>query len=255
LSNIYLINNGDENNKESGIFIEGCDNLHFRGLYVIYQNYIGLKISAGSKLVFITQSMFHGWLPRHGGAAKFPLVQIEDLNNDRKKEGRFKSDVVIENSRITVGGDGTNVIDIINSPITLKQCVATTGFSKNLISATENSRINVSDNSFYCLKPLPAGENVVYAEDSEVLFKNNVISSLNLKVSLAAARNCIIADNRFESSTDGPNILIGDKFDVGSRSIQVRGNIFNKNDLESAVTISPLSIKNIVLKDNILWSE
>ncbi len=253
-SNIYLINNGDEEKKEPGIFITGVDNLHFSGLYVIYQNYVGLDMLRG-KLVFITQSMFHGWLPRHDKSSKYPIIQIKDLNEDKKNEGRFKSDLVIENSRITVGGEGTSVINIINNPVTLRQCVATSGFGNKIINATKNSRVNISDNSFYSLKPLPAGAYVLYAEESEVLFKNNVISSLNLQVCLKGVRNSIIADNRFESSTDGPHISIGDKSDIGSRSIQVRGNIFNKKDLESAVVVSPLCTKNIIIKDNMLGSD
>jgi hypothetical protein len=253
-SNIYLINNGDEEKKESGLFITGVDNLHFSGLYIIYQNYIGLEVLRG-KLVFITQSMFHGWLPRHGKSSKYPIIQIKDLNEDKKNEGRFKSDVVIENSRITVGGEGTAVINIINSPVTLRQCVATSGFGNKVISATKNSRVNISDNSFYSLKPLPAGAYVLYAEESEVFFKNNVISSLNLQVCLKAARNSIIADNRFESISKGPYVYLGDHEGMGSRSIQVKGNIFKKDDLESAIQISQLSTKNIVIKDNILGSD
>jgi len=170
-SNIYLINNGDEKKKEPGLFITGVDNLHFSGLYVIYQNYIGLEMLRG-KLVFITQSMFHGWLPRHNKSSKYPIIQIKDLNDDQKNEGRYKSDIVIENCRIPVGGKGTSVINIINSPVTLRQCVATSGFGNNVISATKNSRVNISDNSFYSLQPLPAGTYVLYAEESEVFFKN-----------------------------------------------------------------------------------
>jgi hypothetical protein len=253
-ANIYLINNGDEEKKEASIFINGGNNLHFSGLYIIYQNYIGLEMLKG-KLVFITQSMFHGWLPHLGGPAKYPLIQIKDLNEDRKNEGRFKSDIVIENSRITVGGEGTNAVSIINSPATIRQCVATSGFGNTVISATKNARVNISDNSFYSFKPLPAGSYVLFAADSEVIFKNNVVSKQNLQVCLKAARNSIIADNRFDAVSDEPNIFIGDHEGRGSRSIQVKGNIFSKQDLVSAVKVSRLSVKNIEIHDNILWSE
>ncbi len=253
-SNIYLINNGDEKNREPSLLIRGGNNLHVSGLYVIYQNYIGLEMLRG-KLVFITQSMFHGWLPRHGGPAKFPLIQIKDLNNDRNNEGRYKSDFVIENSRITVSGEGTSAVNIINSPVTIRQCVATSGFANTVISATKNARVNISDNSFYSLKTLPMGTYALYAEDAEVIFKNNVVSCQNLQLCLKAARNSIIADNRFDAISELPNIIIGETEDKASRSIQVKGNIFRKEELEDAVVVSANSKKNISIYNNQLWSE
>jgi hypothetical protein len=252
--NIYLINNGDEKKKESSVFITKCDNIHFQGLYVIYQNYIGLEVF-NSKLTFITRSMFHGWLKREGETAKYPLIQVKDANADKKNEGRYKSDFVIENSRITVGGEGTSAIDVINSPVTVTQCVATCGFANTVVSATQNARVNVSNNSFYSFKPLPMGSYVLYAEDSEVIFKNNVVSFQNLQVCLKAVRNSIIVDNRFDAVSEKPNIYIGDNNNQGSRNIQVKGNIFRQKKLEDAVEVSKLSLKGITIKDNQIWGE
>jgi len=253
-SNTYLINNGNEEKKEAGLFISGVDNIHFSGLYVIYQNYIGLEIIQ-SKLVFISQSMFHGWLPRLGGPARYPLIQARDMNDLQKSEGRYKSDMIIENSRITVGGEGSSTVNIINSPVTIKQCVATCGFGTTVISATGNSRVNISDNSFYSFKPLPAGAYVLYAEDSEVIFKNNVVSVQNLQVSLHAVRNSIVADNRFDLVTDEPFILVGDRNGKGSRSIRISGNFFRSGDLKQVIRVSPLSTVNIDIRNNMLLSD
>jgi hypothetical protein len=253
-ANIYLINTGDEDKKEAGLSIRGGNNIHFSGLYVIYQNYIGLDMLRG-KLVFITQSMFHGWLPRLGGPPKYPLIQIKDLNEDKKNEGRFKSDFVIENSRITVGGGEAAVVTIINSPVTLRQCVAAAGYANTVVSASGNARANLADNSFYSLNPLPAGEYVLYAEDSEVIFKNNVISNLNLQVCLKGVRNSIIADNRFDTDSDKPAIFIGSSEGQNSRNILVSGNIFFKSDQDSAVAVEKQSAGNIVIRDNMLGAE
>ncbi len=252
-TSIYLINNGDEEKKEPGVFIEEGNNLHFRGLHVVYQNYIGLEMLRG-KLVFITQSFFHGWLKPHI-PAKYPEIQIVDSNIDRFNEGRFKSDIIIENSRITVGGEGSSVVNIINSPVTIRQCIATAGIGKTVISATKNARVNISDNSFYSLLPLPSGKYVLYAEDSEVMFKNNVVSSKNLQVYLKAVRNSIIADNRFDAISEEPNIYIADNGSQGSRCIQVRGNIFRKENLKDAVKIAPNSTEDIFIHENLGWSE
>ena len=128
-----------------------------------------------SRLIFIIQSMFHGWLEEAGYAnrhpAKYPEIIVKDFNAG-SPDNRYKTDVVIENSRITVGGEGTSVIEIINSPFTIRQCVATCGVGKAVISATQNSRVNVLDNSFYNLQPLPSGTYVFYGENSEVIFKS-----------------------------------------------------------------------------------
>ncbi len=250
--NIYLIGTGNKKNKEAGVVINGCDNIHISGLYVIYQNYVGLEINL-SKLVFITQSMFHGWLVQDNMIpAKYPLIQIKDSNIGTNNENRYKADVVIENSRITVGGKGTSAVSIINSPATIRQCVATCGFGTSIISVVKNSRVNVSDNSFYTYLPLPAGTYVFYGEDSEAIFKNNVISTRNLQVCLEGMRNSIIADNRFTTESKAPNVLIGSEGGQSSRNIQVRGNIFRKDKLEDAVKVEPNS-KNIKVFDNQLW--
>ncbi len=193
---VYLIDTGNEKNKEAGIVINGCDNIHMSGIYVIYQNYIGMEVNF-SKLVFITQSMFHGWLVKDNMIpAKYPHILIKNSNSAttgingtyipsvNSNNNRYEADVVIENSRITVGGKGTSVIDIINSPFTLRQCVATCGFGTSIISAAKDSRVNISDNSFYTYLLLPAGTYVFYGEDSEVIFKNNQVSYKNLQVCL-----------------------------------------------------------------------
>lgn len=252
---IYLIDNGSEKNKEPGVFIRGGNNLHFSGLYVIYQNYIGMKMQRG-RLIFITQSTFHSWLEEAGYAnkhpAKFPEIIVKDFNKG-SDDNRYKTDVVIENSRITVGGEGTSVIDIIDSPVTIRQCVATCGVCKAVISATENSRINVLDNSFYSLQPLPSGTYVFYGEDSEVIFRNNQVSYKNLQVCLKGMRNSIIADNRFQAVSKAPNVYIGNVEGKDCSNIQVRGNIFRQDKLEDAVKVEPNS-HNIKIYDNQLWS-
>ncbi len=252
-SKIYLINNGDEKKKEPGILVDGNNNLHFRSLYIIYPNYIGMEIK--SKLVFISQAMFHGWLEPHNEPAKYPLIQVKDLNNFKEGEGRFKSDVVIENSRITVGGEGSCAVNIINSPVTLRQCVATAGVGNTVVRVSDNARVNITDNSFYSFLPLPSGKYVLHAEDSEVIFKNNIVSCYNLQLCLKAVRNSIIADNRFDSVSENSNIYIGDNNNQGSRCIQVKGNIFRQGKLENAVEVSTLSNKNITIYNNQLWSE
>ena len=191
-----------------------------------------------------------GWDP-----AKYPLIQARDMNDLQKSEGRYKSDMVIENSRITVGGEGSSTVNIINSPVTIKQCVATCGFGTTVISATGNSRVNISDNSFYSFKPLPAGAYVLYAEDSEVIFKSNVVSVQNLQVSLNAVRNSIVADNRFDLVTDEPFILVGERNGKGSRSIRISGNFFRSGDLNQVIRVSPLSTVNIDIRNNMLLSD
>jgi hypothetical protein len=101
----------------------------------------------------------------------------------------------------------------------------------------------------------PAGEYVLYAEDSEVIFKNNVISNLNLQVCLKGVRNSIIADNRFDTDSDKPAIFIGGSEGQNSRNILVTGNIFFKSDQDSAVAVEKLSAGNIVIRDNMLGAE
>jgi len=81
-----------------------------------------------------------------------------------------------------------------------------------------------------------------------------VISKNNLQLCLKAVRNSIIADNRFDVITNEPNIYLGDYENRASRSVQIRGNIFFKQDLKEAVEVNQDSMENILVRDNILGS-
>jgi len=252
-SNIYLIANGDEQAKQASVIMTGeNNNIHFRGLYVIYPNYIGMELIGTReqgvevpRLVFISQSMFHGWL-RESGAAHYDLIRIADL--DAHRVGCL-ADVVIRDSRITVAGPGHASVNVINSPVTVANNVMTATQGKYVIRASDKARVTVTGNTFHS-GSTSGSEYALYAQDCEVIFKDNVLNGANLNVELVAARNSIIADNRFANETPRPTVLIGDDGKTGCRHVEVSGNMFCEKHAPAAVRTSELSTEGINVHDN-----
>jgi len=257
-TNLYLLGNGDAERREACLVMAGAnDNLHFTGLYVIYSNYIGLEMFAeqgggAPRLVFISHSMFHGWLPPDKvwgpapwpHAAPFDTIQLRDI----LPVGR--TDTVISDSRITVAGPGVASVHAINSPVTIRDSVITATSGKYVVRATKGARVRLEGNTFHSQMPT-GSEYAVSAEDAEVLMRDNVLVGRNLQVRLAPGRNSIIADNRFDVDSPKGPVLIGDDGQTGSRNVQVRGNVFSQADAASAVEVSGLSASNnIDVRDN-----
>jgi hypothetical protein len=255
-SNIHLIANGDPEQAEASVIMtDENNNLHFRGLFVIYPNYIGLEMKPTSasdteipeipRLVFISQSMFHGWL-REEGAAPYDLIRIADL--DAHRVGML-ADVVIRDSRITVAGPGHASVNVINSPVTIANCVVTATEGKYVIRASEAARVRIVGNTFHSGNR-EGSKYALYTEDAEVIFKDNVLIGRNLAVRFAPASNSIVTDNRFILESEQSSVWVGDDGRAGSCNIQIAWNIFSEKRAESAIGVSRLSTEDIQIRDN-----
>lgn len=260
-SNIYLIANGNASAKEASVVMAAqSDNVHIRGLHLIYPNYIGLEMTGSAtdsrdapRLIFISDSMFHGWLPsgKVWGKAPWPeaapydLIHLRDC--DSQKDGR--TDVVIANSRITVAGRDHASVNVINSVVTIRNSVITATGGKYVVRASQGARVRLTGNSFHGNNPA-GSKYAVHAADAEVLFKDNIVTGKNLQIYLAPGRNSIIADNRFSVEADTPAIWVGDDGATGSSNVQIRGNIFCGKDQTAAVEVSSLSTENIDVSGN-----
>ena len=176
---------------------------------LIYPNYIGLEMvgdpadsRSAPRLVWITDSMFHGWLPPKGiwgkapysEAAPYDLIYLKDC--DSQKDGR--TDVVFANCRITVAGRGQASVNVINSPITIRNSVITATAGKYVVRASEGAQIRLTGNSFHGSNPEGCNY-AVHADKAEVLVKDNRLVGHNLQIALSPGLNSIIADNRFSS--------------------------------------------------------
>ncbi len=274
-SNIYLIANGDAEAAEASVIMTaGGNNIHFRGLYMIYPNYIGMELigtpEGVPRLVFITQSMFHGWLRTpekvdlelgrlkkdwHGTeptvAAPYDVIRIRDL--DAHRLGML-ADVVIRDSRITVAGPGHASVNVINSPVTIANCVVTATEGECVIRASDKARVMVTGNTFHCGKEIGC-KYALEVNDAQAIFKDNILNGNNLNVHLAAAHNTVIANNHFTTEHDKPTVWIGDDGKMGSRNIEVSGNIFTEKRAKTAIEVSPLSTHNIQVHNNICDGE
>lgn len=246
--NIYMIHNGNAEKQEPTVLLEHqCDNQHMRGIYVIYPNYIGMELRGNPenasdcpRLVFITHSMFHGWLERMGKrATAYPLIQLTDIDNT---EGR--TDTVLSDCRTTVVGEGAAAINVVNSPLSIRGGVLTSTRGSSLVNASAGARVRIDGANIYNNSGT-GGDYVVHAKDAEVLFKNNNVVGERMQLCLAPGTNSIIADNRFDNGNEQPCVSVG----RGSRNVRVSGNAFLRKNESAALDVSE-ETKHVILKDN-----
>jgi len=257
MSNLWLIANGDPDAKEASVVMTGGNNnIHISGMHLIYPNYIGLEMFADAegrapRHVFITDSMFHGWLPgekaespipgetRPCESAPYDLIVLRDIYNAGRRTG-----AIIANSRITVPAVDQASVRVINSPLTIRDCTLGSSQGKYTVQASDGACVSMLGNTLHGHPGI-----ALRAEHAEVLFEHNVLES-GMLVSLAPGFNSIIADNRFVAAGDKPCVWIGDDGETGSANVQVRGNVFPAGSEDRAVEVSRLCERGIDVHDN-----
>lgn len=247
-TNLHLINCGNVESRQAAVVIHSssenpCNNIQFRGLYVIFPIYRGLDIhSEGGprppKLIFISQSMFHGWLPRPGrDTTPADLIHIE--NTDRARGISF------DQCRFTAADHKFSLLKVINGTVAVSNSVigAISGrWVKAGIWAEGGSKLRIVGNTFHEVDT--AGErHLLYAKDAQVVFTNNDVSGRSARLSFLPGQNSIVADNTFElTDTQSPVFFLGDDGKNASRNIQVRGNGFSDGRRsEPTISVSALS--------------
>lgn len=247
-TNIHLMNCGSLERREAAVLIRSsqagpCNNLQFRGLYVIFPRYRGLDVQSDGgprppKLIFISHSMFHGWIPGNGHpTAPADLVHLENTDKERG--------VVFDNCRLTAADRGYALLKVVNSQVAVTNSVigAIGGrWVKVGIQAEHGARISVRGNTFHEVNQ-EGDRHLLLIKNSEVLFTENEIAGQAARLSLLPGTNSIIANNIFRlRDATAPIIFIGDDGQAASRNIRVHGNVFPEGLAPTqAISVSALS--------------
>lgn len=249
-TNIHLMNCGNVKRRQAAVVIHSsdarpCNNLQFRGLYIIFPPYRGLDIhseggSRPPKLIFISHSMFHGWIPKPGHDHETTAADLVYIESTDKERGIF-----FDQCRFTAADRQFALLKVINGSVAVtNSSIGPIGgrFAKAGIWAENGAKVRVVGNTFHEVDS--EGEShLLYVKGAEVLFANNEISGKAARLSLLPGMNSIISSNIFElSDTQNPVILIGDDGKTGSKNIQVHGNVFGEGlPAEKAISVSALS--------------
>jgi hypothetical protein len=249
-TNIHLMNCGSLERREAAVLIRSsqagpCNNLQFRGLYVIFPRYRGLDIQSDGgprppKLIFVSHSMFHGWIPGNGHpTAPADLVHLENTDKERG--------VVFDNCRLTAADRGYALLKVVNSQAAVTNSVigAIGGrWVKIGIQAETGSRLSVRGNTFHEVNQ-EGDRHLLLVKNSEVLFTENEITGKAARLSLVPGANSIIANNIFRlRDATAPIIFVGDDGQAASRNIRVHGNVYPEGlAAAQAIAVSALSAR------------
>lgn len=225
---VHFTDNGNAALEEASVVIssqtsgDANNNLRFDKTFVIFPNYIGVEIGAGTgkigpRLIFFNQCMFHGWLPIPK-VAPFDLILVRNLFSELG--------VIIRDSRLTNTGEKNAYLSVERGEVKMFGNVLGGGRGGHMIRGGDGARLLVSGNTFQEIKN-PNGEKsfVLEASGSEISFKDNTLGKNSGQVRLLRPRSAIVSNNSFHNPGKGGRIVI--EADGGPKAaVLVNGNLF-----------------------------
>jgi hypothetical protein len=197
--NIHCYNNGSVSNKEATIVIasqqdaDSSNNLHFDKVYVLLPAYIGLEIGTETgkyhpRLIYFSQSFFHGWLPEEL-LAPYDLLYIRNCDRQRG--------VTITDSRFTNPGKSKSAVHLGEN--TLAQ-ITNCNFGVILregefIRADANSTLIATGNVFHDLGS--SGAVAIRAEKANTIIENNVFFAEPSSIHIEQPKSSEVHGNMF----------------------------------------------------------
>lgn len=228
-SNIYCVRNGNVKNREGTIVIRSQDdgdannNLHFSNIHVIYPNYTGLEIGSEKKtpprLIFFTQSFFHGTLPIEN-ASPYDLIRVHATDPERG--------IAISASRITHTGKDHALVHVENGMVDITDCVVGGGTGKAIIMADPGTKVSIRGNTFEGVRNLawiPIEVPCLDATRADITFTQNKIDP-KCRLNLNDPVSAIVTANRFGRPEKEAIVCSPKRWFGGKKHIQIFGNVF-----------------------------
>jgi hypothetical protein len=215
--------NGSIKNREATIVIASQDrgdannNLQFTRVHVLLPNYIGVQIGTDKasppRLIFFTQSFFHGWLPFER-TAPYDLFLVHSADPDRG--------IVISASRFTNCGKTNAMLHVEKGGVNLTDSVLGGGTGKTVILAEPATKVSIRGNTFHNTLN---GEWDVDATGADVIFAQNTLDPQG-RIRLQDARTAVVTGNRFERPEKEAIVVVPESLFGEKDRIQVSGNVF-----------------------------
>jgi len=234
-SGIHLLDNGNVKAKEASIVLatqetgDADNNIHFDDVFVIFPNYIGMEVGAGTgscvpRLIFIDQCMFHGWL----GQSESPTgiennMQLIPAPFDLIKVSNLDLEMVIRDSRITNGGEKSAHINVERGTVKLLDNVIGGGRVGCYIRAGAGTQLSARGNTFQSPWNTDGSSGIVLESDgAAVTFENNIMAENTGPVRLKRPEYAIITHNVFRNVPADRAVEI----DSTGKKIIVKDNVY-----------------------------
>ncbi|MCL5269899.1 MAG: hypothetical protein M1457_04930 [bacterium] len=215
--------NGSIKNREATIVVasqddgDGNNNIQFTRVHVLLPNYIGVQIGTDKKfpprLLYFTQSFFHGWLP----AERMPPCDLFLVHAADPERG-----IVISESRFTNVGKANAMLHVEKGAVDLTNSILGGGYGKTIILADPDTKVSVRGNMFHEVQD---GEWSLDASGADVIFAQNILGPQG-RIQLQNARSAVVTGNRFGRSEKEAIVGVPKWLFRAKRRIQVSGNVF-----------------------------
>ena len=215
--------NGSIKTREATIVVASQDggdannNLQFTRVHVLLPNYIGVQIGTDKpsppRLIFFTQSFFHGWLPFER-TAPYDLFLVHSADPERG--------VVISASRFTNTGKTNAMLHVEKGGVDLADSILGGGTGKTVILADPDTRLSIRGNTFHHVM---AGQWSLDANRANIIFAQNMLDPGG-RIRLLDALTAVVTGNRF-GRPEAEAIVAEPRSQLSLKDrIEVSGNVF-----------------------------
>lgn len=251
VDNVHFVRNGNPDAKEAAIVIAGnCNNIHLTKIFVLYPNYIGMEIGPDKtpevvpRLIFISNSMFHGMLPETD-VHPFDLIKVTHLDSIRG--------VVIRDTRLTHCGNEKSYLHVANGDVKIHNCILGGGHGKYAIRAEKAADVTISSNTFHEFKGKDDQNYSLFCEGSSVKFKDNIVYKGGGEIELKGVQNSVLAGNTIDLEGE-PAIRISEGGQSSTNNLMIAGNFFRKMESEVRAISVNIKLKSSIIRDNFYFS-
>jgi hypothetical protein len=215
--------NGSIKNREGTIVVASQDggdannNLQFTRVHVLLPNYVGVQIGTGKpsppRLIFFTQSFFHGWLPFER-TAPYDLFLVHAADPERG--------IVISASRFTNAGKTNAMLHVQKGAVDLTDSILGGGTGNTVILADPNTRLSIRGNTFHHVM---SGQWSLDATRADVIFAHNMLDPHG-RIRMQDAATAVVTGNRFGCPEQEAIVLLPQSLSLTNDRIQMTGNVF-----------------------------
>ncbi len=222
--NLHLSNCGCPATRQATIAMksqagDACNNLHFRSIYVIFPQYIGIEIGGDQgpnhpRLLWFEDCMVHGW---HHLAEPAPYDLIRVNRTDPTRGISFTG------CRITNSGAESAYLRVREGRVKIQDCVLGGGRGRYLLVAEPGATLQATHSTFHDAVDL---QNVFRAEEAEIVFTGNqvVLSKGQPVLDIRSPRTARIRENRFQLAPEQCPVRVSDSAEVPAGPVRVTGN-------------------------------
>lgn len=249
--NIHISNCGSPESKQAAITIrsqegDACNNLHFRDIYVIFPQYIGIEIGSEGKpnhprLIWFEHCMIHGW---HVLTEPAPYDLIDVVHTDSSRGISFSG------CRVTNGGSESACLRVRDGRVGIHDTVLGGGRGAFLTVAEPGANLHVTRSTFHDTDDL---KSVLRADLASLSFIGNQVevSRGHTVFDLNAPVYAVITDNYISIPESSRAVRIADSDDSPSGPVSFSGNVVVASGNDLIETNGLATGTKVVERDNL----